>query len=112
MYRLVVAEPATRAAIPGLLSAYHEEARAYERLVRRSEDPARLALAERVRTEFSDRSDTDIAGPADVTFDFLVAVTIVLGLTSGLVDADGFYARTVDALVLLVTATRLASSAE
>lgn len=101
-----VAEPATRAAIPGLLSAYHHEDGAYERLVHRSEDPARHALADRVRTEFPERSDADIIAGADVAFDFLVAATIVRGLTSGLADVDAFCARTAGALLLLVTATR------
>ncbi|MDF2895462.1 MAG: TetR family transcriptional regulator [Rhodococcus erythropolis] len=100
-----VAEPATRAAIPGLLSAYHQEDGAYEQLVRRSEDPARLALAERVRVEFPERSDAEIVSTADVAFDILVATTIVRGLTSGLADGDAFCTRTADALVLLVTST-------
>lgn len=101
-----VAEPATRAAIPGLLSAYHHEDGAYERLVSSSEYPARLAFWKRVRAEFPERSDVDITAATDTTFDFLVAATIVRGLTSGLADADAFCARTADSLALLVTATR------
>ncbi|MCJ0905687.1 TetR/AcrR family transcriptional regulator [Rhodococcus sp. ARC_M6] len=103
-----VAEPATRAAIPGLLSAYHVEDGAYENLVHRSEDPARFAMVERVRAEFPERSDADIVAAADVAFDFLVAATIMRGLTSGLADADAFCSRTAGSLLLLITETRAA----
>ncbi|WP_258957207.1 TetR/AcrR family transcriptional regulator [Rhodococcus globerulus] len=107
-----VAEPATRAAIPGLLSAYQQEEGAYQRLVLSSEYPARLALLERVRAEYPERSEADVAAATDVAFDFLVAATIVRGLTSGLTDADAFCTRTAAALALLITATRSDINAE
>ncbi|CAM3148111.1 TetR/AcrR family transcriptional regulator [Prescottella defluvii] len=99
-----IAEPATRAAIPGLLSAYHHDDGAYERLVLRSEDPARIALTERVAAAFPDRSTAENVAAADAAFDLLVSATIVRGLTNGLAGADAFCARTADSLALLVTA--------
>lgn len=107
-----VAEPATRAAIPGLLSAYQQEEGAYQRLVLSSEYPARLALLERVRAEYPERSEADVAAATDVAFDFLVAATIVRGLTSGLTDADAFCTRTAASLALLITSTRSDINAE
>ncbi|OQQ21536.1 TetR family transcriptional regulator [Prescottella equi] len=101
-----IAEPATRAAIPGLLSAYHHDDGAYERLVRRSEHPARVALTERVAAAFPGRSIEATTAAADTAFDLLVAVTIVRGLTNGLVDAEAFCARIADSLALLVTVNR------
>ncbi|WP_368077025.1 TetR/AcrR family transcriptional regulator [Rhodococcus sp. W8901] len=101
-----IAEPAARAAIPGLLSAYLHDHGAYERLILSAEDPVRVALAERVAAEFPDRSADETTAAADAAFDLLVSATIVRGLTNGLVDADAFCARTADSLVLLVSVDR------
>lgn len=101
-----IAEPATRAAIPGLLSAYSHEEGAYALLVHRAEDPARLAFAARVAAAFPGRHAEAGAAAANAAFDLLVAATIVRGLTSGLADADGFCLRTADSLALLVAEDR------
>ncbi|EUA10463.1 transcriptional regulator, TetR family protein [Mycobacterium xenopi 4042] len=41
-----LADPVTRAAIPGLLVAYHRDETLYERLVSRSEEDVRAQLVE------------------------------------------------------------------
>ncbi|MFC7451179.1 TetR/AcrR family transcriptional regulator [Rhodococcus daqingensis] len=104
MFLARIAEPATRAAIPGLLSAYHHDDGVYERLVRRSERPARDALAEQVVAAFPDRPAAASRAAADAAFDLLVAATTMRGLTSGLAGAEAFCARTADSLTVLVTA--------
>lgn len=101
-----IAEPATRAAIPGLLSAYRADDGVYERLVARSELPARAALTERVTAAFPERSGEANAAVSDDAFGMLMAATTMRGLTSGLTDADAFCARTAESLVLLVTVNR------
>ena len=94
-----LADPVTRAALPGLLAAYHQDEGSYERVVLRSEDD--------VRTLFS-----DVLGMAEVpastastVFDFLVATTVARAMTRGLRDRAGFCDRTADALTLLARAT-------
>lgn len=97
-----IAEPATRAAIPGLLSAYQIDEGAYGLLVGRSEEPARIALTERIATAFPTQHPKAIADTADATFDLLVAATVMRGLTRGLTDAEAFCTRTADSLMLVV----------
>lgn len=99
-----IAEPATRAAIPGLLSAYQHDDGTYARLVLHSEKPARTAFADRVAAAFPGSTDGDVAAAADSAFDLLVAATVVRGLTNGLLDAETFCTRTADSLALLLTA--------
>ncbi|WP_253277159.1 TetR/AcrR family transcriptional regulator [Rhodococcus sp. RD6.2] len=106
MFLVRIAEPATRAAIPGLLSAYHSDDGVYERLVTRSEAPARAALTARVAAAFPERSDDTNTAVSDAAFDLLMAATTMRGLTSGLADADTFCARTAESLTLLVTVDR------
>lgn len=99
-----IAEPATRSAIPGLLSAYQQTDGAYTRLTQRSEAPARAAFTERLRAEFPDRDPDAITEASDAVFDLLVASMIVRGLTVGHDDAGEFCTRTTKSLVLLVHA--------
>ncbi len=87
-----LADPVTRAALPGLLAAYHLDETSYERLVLRSENDVRALMVELL--------DGD-AARADAVFDFLVAGTVVRAMTRGLLDRDAFCDRTADALTAL-----------
>lgn len=87
-----LADPVPRAALPGLLTAYHRDETIYERLVLRSETEVRALMVELL--------DGNTAR-ADTVFDFLVATTVVRAMTRGLVDRDAFCDRTADALILL-----------
>jgi AcrR family transcriptional regulator len=96
-----LADPVTRAAIPGLLQAYHNDARLYERLVARSEHDVRDLMA-----TLLDDSIPPIGGDArqeraDAVFDLLVGAALVRALTVGLQDADIFCEHTADALTAL-----------
>lgn len=91
-----LAEPATRAAMLGLLSAYHRDEEIYERLVLRSESDVRQLMTE-LLGEYHRR--------ADVVFDVLVATTFTRAMTRGLVDAAAFCDSAADALIVLAKAT-------
>lgn len=86
-----LADPVTRAALPGLLIAYHHDESIYERLALRAESDVRALMAELVGD----------AERATTVFDFLVAATAVRAMTRGLVDHDAFCDRTADALAVL-----------
>jgi AcrR family transcriptional regulator len=89
-----LADPVTRAAIPGLLLAYQHDEGLYERLVARSEQDVRAQLAQVLAAD-------QLEAHADAVFDFLVAATAIRALTVGLVDAANFCDRTADALTSL-----------
>jgi AcrR family transcriptional regulator len=91
-----LANPVTRAALPGLLSAYHRDEELYERLVVRSESDVRQLMTELLGAH---------RGRADAVFDVLVASTFMRAMTRGLVDADAFCDRTADVLLTLAGAT-------
>ena len=97
-----LANPVTRAALPGLLAAYHRDEESYERLVQRSEADVRslmgcLLSAARPVVD-------DVESRAETVFDFLVAMTASRAMTRGLLDRDAFCARTADALAKLARA--------
>ncbi|MGV0745575.1 TetR/AcrR family transcriptional regulator [Mycolicibacterium sp. XJ870] len=87
-----LADPVTRAALPGLLTAYHRDESIYERLVLRAETDVRALMV--------DLLDGD-AARAETVFDFLRATTVVRAMTWGLTDRDEFCDRTADALAAL-----------
>jgi AcrR family transcriptional regulator len=87
-----LANPVTRAALPGLLAAYHRDEQLYERLVVRSESDVRRLMADLLG---------DNGHRADDVFDVLVATTFTRAMTRGLIDADAFCDRTADTLLLL-----------
>lgn len=89
-----LADPVTRAAIPGLLLAYHRDETLYERLVWRSERDVRALLVDLLAAE-------GLQTRADAVFDLLVATTAIRALTLGLLDAADFCDRTADALAAL-----------
>jgi AcrR family transcriptional regulator len=89
-----LADPVTRAAIPGLLLAYQRDDGLYGRLVSRNERDVRALLVERLATDH-------LEARADSVFDMLVAATSIRALTVGLADAAAFCDRTADALTAL-----------
>jgi AcrR family transcriptional regulator len=99
-----LANPVTRAALPGLLAVYHQDEETYERLVLRSEADVRGLMKELLASAMPDAAD--IQSRADTVFDFLVAITVARAMTRGLTDRDAFTDRTADALTLLARAPR------
>lgn len=97
-----IAEPPTRAAIPGLISSYRHTPDRYRAIHDRADLPARKSMADRITAELPDGADQ--TATVDLVFEILVARTIVRGLVHGLEDADTFCARTADALVALIRA--------
>ncbi|PXX58812.1 TetR family transcriptional regulator [Nocardia tenerifensis] len=100
-----IAEPATRAAVPGLMSAYHHAPEYFRALHDRADLPARKALAERIAPELP--GGRDESATSDLVFEILVARTLVRGVTHGLDDAETFCRRTADALLAIVRAADL-----
>lgn len=99
-----IAEPSTRAAIPGLISAYHRDPDRYRALHDRADLPARQAFTARIHSAIP--ADADATATADLVFEILVARTLVRGLTHGTDDDETFCTRTADALLTLIrTAT-------
>ena len=89
-----LADPVTRAAIPGLLLAYQRDEGLYERLVARSEADVRALFTELLAAHGAETC-------ADAVFDFLVATAVLRALTVGQYDASAFCDRTADALTAL-----------
>jgi AcrR family transcriptional regulator len=99
-----LADPVTRAALPGLLAAYHRDEDIYERLVLRSEADVRGLMVGLLSAAMPAAATPEILSRADTVFDFLVAMTLARAMTRGLVDRDAFCDRTADALVTLARA--------
>ncbi|CAN5852218.1 TetR/AcrR family transcriptional regulator [soil metagenome] len=99
-----LAHPVTRAALPGLLAAYHHDEEMYERLVVRSELDVRTTMLEMLTPVLSGLPAAQRDTRANAVFDFLVAATTSRAITRGLVDRDAFCDRTADALTILATA--------
>jgi AcrR family transcriptional regulator len=100
-----LADPVTRAAIPGLLLAYQHEDGLYERLVNRAERDVRALLTQLLAGYLTDLTARQLAARADAVFDFLVATTMVRALTQGLTDHERFCDDTADALAALAHST-------
>ena len=99
-----LADPVTRAALPGLLAAYHRDEESYERLVLRSETDVRALMVDLLTAARPMVPPGDLATRSDTVFDFLVAMTAARAMTRGLVDREAFCNRTADALVTLARA--------
>jgi len=99
-----LADPATRAALPGLLTAYHRDEQIYERLVLRSETDVRSLMAQLLATALPNLPQDEIVSRTDTVFDFLVAITVARAMTRGLADREGFCDRTARALRTLALA--------
>ncbi len=92
-----IGDAASRAAIPGLLSSYHQVPATYQRLVDRSEAPARSALESVLRAAIQRgeaRADVDV----ETLFDLLRGATVLRGLLHGTDDLEPFVQRISDAL--------------
>jgi AcrR family transcriptional regulator len=100
-----LADPVTRAAIPGLLLAYQREDGLYERLVDRSERNVRALLTELLGEHLPDLVAKQLSARADAVFDFMVATTMVRALTLGLAEHERFCDQTADALSALAYST-------
>ncbi|CAN5242926.1 TetR/AcrR family transcriptional regulator [soil metagenome] len=99
-----LAHPVTRAALPGLLAAYHRDDELYERLVLRSELGVRTIMVGTLRPALAKLPAAQRGTRADAVFDFLVAATAARAMTRGLADRDAFCDRTADALATLAEA--------
>ena len=99
-----LAHPVTRAALPGLLTAYHRDDELYERLVVRSALDVRAAMRDLLAPTLANLPAAQRDTRADAVFDFLVAATMARAMTRGLVDRDAYCDRTADALAILATA--------
>jgi len=90
LVRSVVAhfgEPATRAAVPGLLVEYHREPARYAALVARSEDPLRAAF----RTAHAagvGRGEVAATPSADALFDTVIGTAVYHGVVRDTADDD------------------------
>ena len=96
-----LADPVTRAAIPGLLLAYQHEDGLYERLVNRAERDVRAWVTQQLAGYLTDLTARQLTTRADAVFDFLVATTMVRALTQGLAEHQRFCDQTADALTAL-----------
>lgn len=94
-----LAEPATRAAVSGLMLTFQQRPASYEMLHQWADAPARAAFGERVAGELSGEAP---GFAADLIFDQLVAATLAQALTRGDADAELFEARTAAVLLALV----------
>jgi AcrR family transcriptional regulator len=100
-----LADPVTRAAIPGLLLAYQREEGLYERLVNRSERDVRTLLTRMLGGYLPALTAKQLTARADAVFDFMVATTMVRALTLGLAEHERFCDQTADALSALAYST-------
>lgn len=96
-----LADPVTRAAIPGLLLAYQNEQGLYEQLVTRAEQGVRTLLTELLGNYLAHMSPRQRTSRANVVFDFLVAATAIRAMTLGSAGHEAFCDQTADALTAL-----------
>jgi AcrR family transcriptional regulator len=98
-----LAAPVTRAALPGLLAAYHRDGSSYERLVLASESDVRALMTELLAGARPELSPGELSDRTDTVFDVLVGTTVARAMTRGLTDRDAFCTRIADALQVLAT---------
>ncbi|MCX5043095.1 TetR/AcrR family transcriptional regulator C-terminal ligand-binding domain-containing protein [Aldersonia sp. NBC_00410] len=96
-----LADPVTRAALPGLLAAYHRDDELYERLVLRSEQDVRALLTGVLARALPGLAPPELQRRSTAVFDFLVASTAVRAMTRGLTDAESYCATTTRSLTVL-----------
>jgi|SRR6185437_7064795 AcrR family transcriptional regulator len=90
-----LADPVTRAAVPGLLLAWQHDEELYQRFLLRNERDVRALFTELLGTD-------GVAKHAEATFDFLVNTTMIRAVTLGMIDAAEYCERTADALAALL----------
>lgn len=96
-----LADPVTRAALPGLLAAYHRDDELYERLVLRTEQDVRALLTGVLARALTDLEPVELQRRSTAVFDLLVASTAVRAMTRGLTDAESYCATTTRSLAAL-----------
>jgi AcrR family transcriptional regulator len=97
-----LADPVTRAAMPGLLLAYQHDAARYARVAGRFEAEARADFGELVRPWLPALSAGSLRDRVDGAFDVLVAGTATRAMTVGAADGAAFADRLADTLTALV----------
>jgi len=101
LFLRVAMEPAARAAVPGLMSAYSRDPDNYNRLLTRGEIPVRAAIRQLIENAVETgqaAQDCD----ADAVFDLIRGATFLRALTHSDDGADDFCARITDAVVRVV----------
>jgi len=100
IFLALLADPVTRAAVPGLLLAWQQNEGLYQRFLLRNELDVRALFTELLAAHGA-------AEHAEAAFDFLVNTTMVRAVTLGMSDAVEYCARTADALAALLPSDRL-----
>lgn len=101
LFLAVAMEPAARAAVPGLLSAYGRDPENYRRLLTRGELPVRSAITRLIEDAAAEgRAATDC--DADAVFDLIRGATFLRALTHSDDGADEFCTRITDAVLRVV----------
>jgi AcrR family transcriptional regulator len=80
-----LADPAVRAAIPGLLTEYQTDPELFQRLVQRSLTPMRAAFA-----DFVARTGRQPVADVQALFDVMIGALFVRAISTGAADADAF----------------------
>jgi len=80
-----LADPAVRAAIPGLLTEYQTDPELFQRLVQRSLIPMRAAFA-----DFVERTGRQPVADVQALFDVMIGALFVRAISTGAADADAF----------------------
>lgn len=99
-----LSEPVIRAALLGLLTAYHQDDSIYERVVLHSEDDVRALMVDLLAHDLPQMPAEDTNERADAVFDLLVASTLMYAMTGGRTDRETYCAKTTRALTVLARA--------
>ncbi|QLY31319.1 TetR/AcrR family transcriptional regulator [Nocardia huaxiensis] len=98
LFLSAAAQPAARAALPGLLAAYHGDRDSYRRLLDRGERPTRKALRE-LLIGAAATGQASAGCDVDAVFELLRGATLFRALTHGNEDSDAFCRQIADALL-------------
>jgi AcrR family transcriptional regulator len=99
-----LADPVTRAAVPGLLLAWQQEEGLYKQFRLRNELDVQALFAKLLEVDGA-------AEHAEAAFDFLVSTTLIRAVTLGMTDAADFCQRTAGALAAMVNSSGRADTA-
>ncbi|WP_431815986.1 TetR/AcrR family transcriptional regulator [Gordonia jacobaea] len=102
VFLATLADPVTRAALPGLISDYQQDPELYQRLLDRADSGARAVFVERLAVHVSGDDPTQVEQRLDVAFDILVGQTLLQALTFGETGRDEFCDRTARALTAML----------
>lgn len=96
LFLTTLADPVTRAAVPGLLLAWQQDQTHYRQFRLRNEENVHEVFLQLI-------ADYGVRQHAEAAFDFLVNTTLLRAVTLGSVDAEQYCARTADALAAMLT---------